>query len=78
MANYKLSLKDLKRKKRTLEDNRDSILKTLIPVIQELEEINIYIEDFDITSNCACEDKRYSTPELDLKKCFECKKNINE
>jgi len=48
MANYKLSLKDLKRKKRTLEDNRDELLKNLIPIVTELEEINIYIDDFNI------------------------------
>jgi vacuolar-type H+-ATPase subunit D/Vma8 len=45
MGNYKLSLKDLKRKQRTLEDNRDELLKNLIPIIAELEEIKIYIDD---------------------------------
>lgn len=45
MGNYKLSLKDLKRKQRTLEDNRDGLLKNLIPIIAELEEIKIYIDD---------------------------------
>ncbi len=47
MGNYKLSLKDLKRKQRTLEDNRDGILKNLIPIIEELDEIRIYIDDIE-------------------------------